>query len=279
MKNYTKIGLAFSGLILVFFLFQLPKRVVDSKSRTLATETIGQGEDDHEENGHDHENESGALSIPDSTKVAELKVQFDTENNSAVKALLADSIAEVFGKNYLVDSALYYYNVISKVYPEVAGHELAGNGYYSLFRLTQNTDIAKRVIDEFNLVLIKDSSRNDLLAKVGFVIVLEGSQPPMKGVGLVKKALANDPNNVEVILRYGELFQIRGSNDKAIEQYQKAVDLAPNNVDVRIYLVEALLASNKRDESIVHLEKIKELNQGQDPFIEDYADRNLKELL
>lgn len=274
MNKYIKIGLLVSGLILVYFLNQLPKRVVDSKARALTTSEQNETHDEH-----DDSHESSSLSSNDRTKVEALKAQMEIEQRPAIKTLLADSIAEVFGKNYMVDSATYYYDKIIASNQDLGAYELAGNGYYSLFRLTRQNPLAEKTLELFEFVLDKDSSRNDLLAKVGFIRAIDGKNPPMEGIALVKKALENDPQNTEALLRFGELFQIRGSNDKALVQFRKAVEYNPENLDARIYLVEALRASKKNDECIPHLNKIKELNKGQDKFIKDYVDQSLKELL
>ncbi len=278
MKRYTKIILAISGLILVYFLNQLPERVVDSKGRALTTTEGVEIQEEHED--HDgHESSSSSLSLDDSLKVATLRHKLEETNKSAVKTLLADSIAEIFGKNYFVDSAAYYYSQIVTYSPSLGGYELAGNGYYSLYRITREDALAEKSMEYYNTILEKDSLRNDLLAKVGFIKAINGKGPPMEGIAMVKRALKNDPQSVEALLRFGELFQIRGSNDEAVGQFKKAVEYNPENLDARIYLVEALRVSKKDDECITHLYKIKELNKGQDKFITDYVDRSLKELL
>jgi len=277
MKKYTKIILVISGLILVYFLNQLPERVVDSKGRALTTTEGSKTQEEHDD--HDGHESSSSLSLEDSIKVATLRTQLEETNTSAVKTLLADSIAEIFGKNYFVDSAAYYYDQIVTYSPALGGYELAGNGYYSLYRITREDALAEKSMSYYNSILQEDSSRNDLLSKVGFLKAINGKTPPMEGIALVKKALENDPQNAEVLLRYGELFQIRGSNDEALIQFRKAVEYNPENLDARIYLVEALRVSKKDDECIAHLNKIKELNKGQDKFIQDYVDRSLKELL
>lgn len=277
MKNYTKIILIVSGLILVCFLFLLPKRVVDSKGRVLSnTEEV---ENEHNEENHGHESSSEGLSKDDSLNLIRLKNQLQKESSLSTKTLLTDSIAEIFGKNYLIDSATYYYEQIVSISPSLGNYELAGSGFYSLYRLTRQNALSEKAVKYFSNILQKDSSRNDLLAKVGFIKAIDGKKPPMEGIALVKKALENDPNNTEALLRFGELFQIRGSNKEALVQFEKAVDSDPEHLDARIYLVEALRASKKDDECITHLEKIKELNKGQDKFIKDYVDRSLKELL
>lgn len=277
MKNYTKIILIVSGLILVCFLFLLPKRVVDSKGRVLSnTEEV---ENEHDEENHSHESSSEGLSKDDSLNLIRLKSQLQKESSLSTKTLLTDSIAEIFGKNYLIDSATYYYEQIVSISPSLGNYELAGSGFYSLYRLTRQDALSEKAVKYFSNILQKDSSRNDLLAKVGFIKAIDGKKPPMEGIALVKKALENDPINTEALLRFGELFQIRGSNEEALVQFEKAVDSDPEHLDARIYLVEALRASKKDDECITHLEKIKELNKGQDKFIKDYVDRSLKELL
>ena len=277
MKKYTRIILVISGLALVYFLNKLPERVVDSKGRALVTTEGSEIQDeDKDHNGHES---SSSLSLDDSVKVATLKNQLEETDQSAVKTLLADSIAEIFGKNYFVDSAAFYYNKIVTYSTSLGGYELAGNGYYSLYRITREDALAEKSMEFYSTILQKDSTRNDLLAKVGFLKAINGKVPPMEGIAMVKKALSNAPQNAEVLLRYGELFQIRGSNDEALVQFRKAVEYNPENLDARIYLVEALRVSKKDDECIAHLNKIKELNKGQDKFIEDYVDRSLKELL
>ena len=49
----------------------------------------------------------------------------------------------------------------------------------------------------------------------------------------LKKALEEDPRNVTVLTRLGNMYMDAGKNDRALSYYSTALDVEPDNVDVR----------------------------------------------
>jgi adenylate cyclase len=76
-----------------------------------------------------------------------------------------------------------------------------------------------------------------------------------KAEELVGKAKTFDPNNADAQNLLGFIYAVRGQYERAIEEGQAAVELAPNNSDTYALLSESLLLIGRSNEAIVAMKK------------------------
>ena len=77
----------------------------------------------------------------------------------------------------------------------------------------------------------------------------------LKAEELVKKAKTFDLNNSDAQNLLGFIYAVRGQYERAIEEGQAAVELAPNNSDTYALLSESLLLIGRSNEAIVAMKK------------------------
>ncbi len=81
----------------------------------------------------------------------------------------------------------------------------------------------------------KDGSDVELQIKLAEVYV-QGSQEPMKGIGILRHLNDSLPDNIPVLLALGRLSIQSGQYDKAKERFQKVLQLEPQNTEALYFL-------------------------------------------
>lgn len=66
-----------------------------------------------------------------------------------------------------------------------------------------------------------------------------GSEPPMRGIALIREVSEKDPNNTFAQYMLGVGSFISGQMPKAIERFKKVVELQPENLEVILRLADA----------------------------------------
>ncbi|HNU55322.1 MAG TPA: tetratricopeptide repeat protein [Flavobacteriales bacterium] len=114
-------------------------------------------------------------------------------------------------------------------------------------------------------------------AKTQEAIALVNGQDPMRGIMMLREILAEDPDNVEAHWHLG-LFSIQsGQYDKALNRFQKVLELDPENFpDAWFYLGRTYATLDSNAQAIASLKKYRTLTQ--DTAIINGVDRFLLEL-
>ena len=109
----------------------------------------------------------------------------------------------------------------------------------------------------------KDGRDIELQIKIADVYV-QGSQEPMKGIGILRHLADSLPDNIPVSLALGRLSIQSGQYDKAKERFKKVLQLDPQNTEALYFLAitEAQLGHN--DEAIRLFEMCKTLVNKED---------------
>jgi len=78
-------------------------------------------------------------------------------------------------------------------------------------------------------------------------------------VGMVKDALAKNPNDTTLMTRYANFLFDRQRFAEAVDWFQKAIALEPNNLDTRTDLGTALWSAGRKDQAMaeyLHILKV-----------------------
>ncbi len=112
-----------------------------------------------------------------------------------------------------------------------------------------------------------DSARLLLLGSL-----YEESGDTEKALATYKRALGQNPRNLDVRLKVVRLYQARGELDKAITEYEALVRAAPNNPTFVFELTEALLQRGERARALTILSQVEARARGDEDILGRIAD-------
>ena len=124
---------------------------------------------------------------------------------------------------------------------------------------------------------VKVSAMDPAKARTAEAVALVNGQDPMRGIMMLREILEDEPNNVEAHWNLG-LFSIQsGQYPKALERFQKVLDLdSVNFPDAWFYLGRTYATLDSNAQAIASLKKYKTLTQ--DTAMLNGVDRFLLEL-
>lgn len=82
------------------------------------------------------------------------------------------------------------------------------------------------------------------------IAYVEGSQDPMKGIALLREAVAADSTNVDAQLSLGFFSMKSGQYDKAVKRFKTVSKLRPDLPEVNLYLADALSMSGDKKSAL-----------------------------
>ncbi len=110
--------------------------------------------------------------------------------------------------------------------------EMAGNLYYRAMNdASENTALQARMatlaVTAYQEVLSRDPGNLDVRTDMATAYLSTGS--PMQGVTEIKRVLEEDPNHLSANFNYGLMLLHINRTDKALEQLEHVLDLAPDS--------------------------------------------------
>jgi cytochrome c-type biogenesis protein CcmH/NrfG len=131
--------------------------------------------------------------------------------------------------------------------------ENAGDVLVSAYKSTEDSVILNNLITfalrSYEDAVLKDGNDVDLKIKLADAYV-QGSQEPMKGIGILRQLSDSLPDNVPVLLALGRLSIQSGQYDKAKERLQKILQLEPQNTEALYFLAITEAQLGHDDEAI-----------------------------
>lgn len=143
----------------------------------------------------------------------------------------------------------------------------AGDALVSAFKSGSDSTISNNLVTfalrSYEQAAGKDGSDIELQIKLADTYV-QGSQEPMKGIGILRHLADSLPDNITVSLALGRLSIQSGQYDKAKERLKKVLLLDPQNTEALYFLAitEAQLGHN--EEAIKLFEMCKQLVNKED---------------
>lgn len=93
-------------------------------------------------------------------------------------------------------------------------------------------------------------SPNDLNVKTQYAVhLVENTEEPMKGIGILREVVGVDSTNVAAQLNLGFFSMKSGQYDKAIKRFELVKKLAPEQEEINFYLAEAYTAAGDKQEA------------------------------
>ena len=230
-----QIALGVGAFILVLALYFGGKTVVKSQKTTAVPMQQGISFEQYEQA------QIAKLLTAEKTQINDIKAalnavpEADTAQLKKVYLQLSD-----FWKN-LNNPALasFYIYQISNTDKSKSAMENAGDALVSAYKSTEDSVILNNLITfalrSYEEAVRQDSSDIELSIKLADAYV-QGSQEPMKGIGILKALEGKNPDNISVLLALSRLSIQSGQLDKAKERLKKVVQLDPQNTEALYFL-------------------------------------------
>jgi len=247
------------------------------------------------ENNTDHKQPIAvALSIEDFEKMQFAKLSSDEQSqstaiSSAIKATNSKDTATL-KKLYLQYSTFwnkksqgigaYYFYQFANIEATKPAYTNAGDAMIDAYKNGADSVISNNLITfalrSYENAIQKDGNDVELKIKLAEVYV-QGSQEPMKGIGILRDLNQKFPENVPVLLALGRMAIQSGQNDKAKERFQKILQLEPQNTEAMYFLgiTEAQLGHKEEAIRVFEMCKLLVNNKDFDKEIDDIV-KNLK---
>ena len=138
----------------------------------------------------------------------------------------------------------------------IGGYMVLSEAYVALYRASEDREKGKVHLEQA-LSVLRDAERVNpryapLFAQRGLAYALLGQMD--KAEEALKKALALE-DTPEVRATLAEVYLASGKLDEALDQYARALALAPKNLDLRVRYASALLLKGRPEEAVRVLEE------------------------
>jgi tetratricopeptide (TPR) repeat protein len=273
----TRIFLIVISVVLVVVLYALPKVVVDNKSEEVSSAEASAGTT---ENSQDPVAEAHGQSIAeeDASLIKQLRQSFKVAENKEKSIIFADSLATLYERSNLFDSAAMFIEEIAKRKPGIDIWRRAGNAYYEAF--TFAVEPGKRremgLKSEEYFVKVLEEEPGDLETKNRLAMTKLSTSNPMDGILMLRSIVEEDPENEKALFNLGALSMQTNQYDKAVERFEKVVELYPANIQAHFFLGVSYMETGKKKKAREQFELVKSMDA--DPEVQAAADGYLEEL-
>lgn len=253
-----QITIVISAIVLIIALFCLPRIIINEGDKKLGETGL---KTDTTQNSTMH-----SLAVPDSLQnvVLNLKLAYSNSRDLEKRRIFADSLASIFEKLTLFDSALVYNEISLKLKPSMWKMLKTADNYYSLFGINTDPQLmdkyATKARELYGKVLENDSTLLDVKAKLAMTYVT--SAAPMQGILLLRKIVEKDPKNKLAIFNLGLLSVQSGQYDKAVERFLRLLEIAPSDYRAHYYLGYCYTQLGKTSQAQKYIDQV--INESND---------------
>jgi len=150
------------------------------------------------------------------------------------------------GENSWINSAYRYFDAFK------AANDSAESAWF-----------VSKAIEAYGKVLEINPSNLNAKTDLG-ILYAEATDQPMKGITLLREVVTENPLHENAQMNLGFLSMKSGQYDKAIERFNKVLQINRSRIDAHVYLGEAYLQKGNPDSAIVNFEIFKNLSNDQE---------------
>ncbi|MDW7695436.1 tetratricopeptide repeat protein [Flammeovirgaceae bacterium SG7u.111] len=252
MPNIRYIILSIAILATVGLYF-LPRVVVENEPAQTASvsDVSGGGEEVTDMHSTDIPEEQAA-------HMNEHKALFREATSEAQKLEQLTELMDEFKSFNLYDSAAIYAGQFANEYPSLANSILAGDAYFDAFSFAmskEKTDKLGVKVREYYQRALEIEPNEDLEVKIGVTYV--SGDNPMQGILKIREVLGKNPENKLAIYNLGMLSMQSGQFDRAVERFEKLIELEPENTQAHFYLGVSYLETGSEQKALERFEHVK----------------------
>lgn len=171
-------------------------------------------------------------------------------NGSQPGIALLDSLAKGWEALKQPGIAAYYFEKKASVDRTERSAIDAAYRYFDAFKSATDTVIkaawVEKAIGAYKKVLEINPGNADAKTDLG-ICYTEGTSDPMKGIMLLREVVTENPKHENAQLNLGFLSVKSGQFDKAMERFDKVLEINPKRVDVYLYKGETALQMGKKE--------------------------------
>lgn len=176
-----------------------------------------------------------------------------------------DSAIAILGNNDQPVAAAFYSRKQAELENTSENWQDAGDYFIIAARVAKSQDVKKAVYENATTCFEKalEIDPKNLEAKTGLgVSYVENAQftgqAPMRGIGILKQVIEEDPNNTNALMNLGYFAFQSGQLDLAIERFEKVLEIDPSIHESLLYLAEIFLKKDNKEIAIQYLEKYRD---------------------
>jgi lipopolysaccharide biosynthesis regulator YciM len=197
----------------------------------------------------------------------EIRSRIEATEDPMQKINWLDSMSHFWeSRNQLLLSADYLHDV-AEIIADKPSYFIAGDKYFEAFNALkdeQKVIALNKAISSYEAILVLNPEDMEAMTSLG-VCYVEGAatlgEAPMKGIGILRQVLEKDPENINALINLGYFAAKSGQFEKAIERFNRVIEIDPEFTDAYLYLSDAYMQMGNKEEGIRYLEKFKEFIQ------------------
>jgi len=269
-----QISIVILSLAGVISFFMLPKVVVDNEKEGPADKNLtSKSVRDNELTSDLAHTHAAKVKESDLNVLADLKKQLAKASNTEKKLIFADSLSAYYRKVQQYDSAAHYKEYAAEIAPNEARWVSAGNGYEEAFNFAEGEKrkvYLEKAQSYFKKVL--DLNPKNLEVKSKLAMTYVSGEQPMKGVGLLREVLKDDPDNQTAIFNLGILSVQSRQFEKALERFDALIKINPNYAPAHFYRGVSYLSLGNKEQALASFKKAKSLEKDKEfnAIVDDY---------
>ena len=199
-------------------------------------------------------------------KTSRWKAQLNSNGFQENSAIFADSLAELYLRSRVYDSAAKYFEIAENLESTIERIENAGNAYFQSFMEAGDADLAKNAGTEalkyFNQQLELDPDKSELKLKSALILI--SGTNTSKGERLLKEIVLEEPQNIEALYHLGIMAYRSGRFQEAENWFQNVIESEYENVLAHYYLGIVYKQLGKKEDARKQLLVVRGLDPGEE---------------
>jgi FimV-like protein len=217
----------------------------------------------------------GQISKEEAEKINSVEAELSKDQTSME---LTDSLGKLWDAQNFPQISSHYFEKIALIKQDEGSWVNAAYRYFDAFRVTNDSilrsNFVGKAISAYQKVL--EINPENLNAKTDLgLCYAEGTSNPMQGIMMLREVVAKNPEHEMAQFNLGILSVKSGQYDKAVERFNKVLEINPSNYEARYMLGRTYSAMGKNDLALESLEKVK--NSG-NPRLTEEANNLVKQI-
>lgn len=199
-----------------------------------------------------------AVGSLDTTQAANLRFLEDAlKRNGAKDTASLDGLGRFWDRNGIPAAAAIWFERKAEIVKSEQSYLDAAYRYFDAFRMVNDTtvraEMVSRSIANYEAVLRINPKNLNAKTDLG-ACYADGTNEPMKGIMLLREVVTENPEHEMAQFNLGMLSVKSGQLDKAVERFNKVLEINPGRVEVNFYLGQVYLQKGDTAKAITTLE-------------------------
>jgi tetratricopeptide (TPR) repeat protein len=244
IKQFLVIAGAAGLIVLLYFAPQKVKKEKEEKVEPFSFKTI-------------LTEAKGSLKRQEAERISSIESVYLKDTNSVV---LLDSLGKAWDAVNMPQISAHYFELLAERKPDERNWINAAFRYYDAFRISGDSMFRKMNVDKaiasYKKVLEINPKNLDAKTDLG-ICYAEGTNSPMQGIMMLREVVQENPKHEMALFNLGVLSIKSAQYDKAVDRFEKVLELNPNNKEARFLLGRTYISMGKSDLALKNLQMIR----------------------